>query len=175
MQEIVVPFTSEKAIKALRAGMRVSLTGSLIVMRDAAHHLLYEQMKAGEPLPLDLTNEVVFYAGPTPAKANRAVGAIGPTTSARMDRYTPFLLEQGLKGMIGKGKRSEEVKRAIVHHKAVYFVAIGGIAALLSQRVTSESVIAFAHLGTEAIRRITVEKFPCIVVNDIYGNDFYIK
>lgn len=175
MQEIVVPFQNERVVKSLRAGMRVLLTGSLIVMRDAAHKELHQLIEANKALPIDLKNEVVFYAGPTPAREHMAVGAIGPTTSERMDRFTPELLALGLKGMIGKGRRSDEVIAAIKAYEAVYFAAIGGIAALLSKTVTSEEVIAYEYLGTEAIRRITVERFPCIVVNDMYGGDYYIK
>lgn len=173
MQEIVVPFQNEQIVKQLRAGMRVLLTGSVIVMRDAAHQLLYEQVEKNNTIPINITNEVVFYAGPTPAKPNMPIGAIGPTTSARMDLYTPSLLAFGLKGMIGKGKRSHEVVTAMKQYGAVYFAAIGGIAALLSKKVTSQEIILYEHLGTEAIRRITVEKFPCIVVNDSEGNDYY--
>lgn len=163
----------EKEVQQLKVGDYVYLTGTIYTARDAAHKRMYEQLKAGEELPFDMENNIIYYMGPSPAREGRAIGSAGPTTSSRMDTYTPALLELGLKGIIGKGKRSEEVRQSIVLHKAVYFAAVGGAGALLSKSITQSEVIAYEDLGTEAIRKLEVEKFPVIVVIDSLGNNLY--
>ncbi len=157
----------------LRAGDEVLLSGVLYTARDAAHARLVQLLRDGKPLPFDLTGSVIYYAGPTPAKPGRIVGSMGPTTSGRMDAYTPELLSAGLKGMIGKGRRSDEVVEAIKSNRAVYFAATGGAAALLSKHVVSCEIIAYQDLGCEAIHRLEVVDFPVIVINDSSGRDFY--
>lgn len=169
-KNIQLPLTNEE-IESLRAGDRVRLSGIVYTARDAAHKRMTES--DGAPMPIDLTNQVIYYVGPTPTKPGEAIGSAGPTTSERMDLYTPALLEQGLKGMIGKGHRSEAVKQAIITHKAVYFGAVGGAAALISRSIKSSEIIAYDDLGTEAIRKLKIENFPAIVINDIYGGDAY--
>ena len=163
----------KQAIRDLRAGDRVLLSGTVYTARDAAHQRLYELIQEGKPLPFPIENQVIYYVGPTPAKPGQVIGSAGPTTSSRMDKYTPTLLEMGLKGMIGKGYRSEEVQKAIVEHEAVYFAAVGGAAALISKAIRSVEVISFHDLGTEAIHKLEVENFPAIVIHDVYGGDFY--
>jgi len=163
----------EEEICRLVAGDHVLLSGILYTARDAAHARLVELIKRGEKLPIDLEYQAFYYAGPTPAPPGRVIGSIGPTTSSRMDVYTPQLLAAGLKGMIGKGERSPTVIDAIVKHKAIYFAATGGAGALLAQRVVSCDVVAFEDLGCEAIHRLEVVDFPLIVINDCFGNDFY--
>ena len=167
-----VPFGSETAAD-LKAGDYVYLTGTIFTARDAAHKRMYEALQNGEKLPLELQNNVIYYMGPSPAREGRAIGSAGPTTSSRMDKYAPSLLDLGLIGMIGKGKRSKEVKDAIVRNGAVYFAAVGGAGALLSKSITESEVIAYDDLGTEAIRKLKIEKFPVIVVIDSKGNDLY--
>lgn len=157
----------------LKAGDRVLLSGVVYTARDAAHKRMVEHEKEGIPFPFDLSNQVIYYVGPTPAKPGNVIGSAGPTTSGRMDLYTPTLLEAGLKGMIGKGYRSEEVKRAMIKHKAVYFGAVGGAAALISRSIKSSEIVAYEDLGTEAIRKLTIENFPVFVINDIHGGDVY--
>lgn len=169
---LTTPLTDE-AVAGLRAGDQVLLTGTLLTARDAAHKRLAELLDQGEPLPVELAGQVIYYAGPSPAKPGKPVGSIGPTTSGRMDAYTPRLLDIGLKGMVGKGYRSAAVKEAIVRNRAVYFAAVGGAAALLAQRVKAARVVAYEDLGPEAIRALEVVDFPVIVVNDIYGGDIY--
>lgn len=169
---INVPLSSETAAD-LRAGDYVYLTGTVYTARDAAHKRMYEALQKGEELPLELQNNVIYYMGPSPAREGRPIGSAGPTTSSRMDKYAPSLLDLGLMGMIGKGKRSEEVKAAIVRNGAVYFAAVGGAGALLSKSITESEVIAYDDLGTEAIRRLKVENFPVIVVIDSQGNNLY--
>lgn len=169
---INVPLSSETAAD-LKAGDYVYLTGTVYTARDAAHKRMYEALQEGEDLPLELQNNVIYYMGPSPAREGRPIGSAGPTTSSRMDKYAPSLLDLGLMGMIGKGKRSEEVKAAIVRNGAVYFAAVGGAGALLSKSITESEVIAYDDLGTEAIRRLKVENFPVIVVIDSQGNDLY--
>ena len=164
---------SKETITQLKAGDFVYITGYIYTARDAAHKRLYESIQSNEIIPFDLTNNIIYYLGPTPARENQVIGSAGPTTSSRMDKYTPMLLKLGLKGMIGKGKRSEEVKTAIKNNEAVYFAAIGGAGALLSKAIKSSEVIAYDDLGTEAIRRLYVEDFPAIVVIDSCGNDLY--
>ncbi len=166
---------SEEDIEKLTAGDKVFVTGEMLVARDAAHKRLYEALINGEKLPVDIANETVYYMGPSPAREGRVIGSAGPTTSTRMDKYTPLLLQNGLKAMIGKGKRSAEVKKAMINAHAVYFAAIGGCGALLSKCITASQVLCYDDLGTEAIRRISVKNFPCIVAVDCKGNDLYMR
>ena len=170
--KISTPLTDD-AIKDLNAGDSVFVTGTIYTARDAAHKRLVEMIERGEKPPFDFEGQIVYYAGPSPAKPGAVVGSIGPTTSGRMDAYSPFLIERGLKAMIGKGLRDENVKRAIVKHGGVYFAAIGGAAALIAKSVKKVEVIAFEDLGTEAIRRLEVEDFPAIVAIDARGKDVY--
>ncbi|MFB4164662.1 Fe-S-containing hydro-lyase [Alteribacillus sp. JSM 102045] len=171
-KSIRIPFGNEEAL-FLRAGDRVLLTGTVYTARDAAHKRMIEQLERGESLPFDVSEQVIYYVGPTPAKLGRVIGSAGPTTSSRMDKYTPKLLEMGLKGMIGKGYRSEEVKKAIVNQQAVYFGAVGGSAALISRSIKSVEMVAYEDLGTEAIRQLEIENFPAVVINDAFGGDLY--
>jgi fumarate hydratase subunit beta len=170
--KLTTPLTDEQVGK-LRAGERVLISGRVLAARDAAHKRLFELAEAGEKLPVDLRGQVIYYVGPTPGKPGEVIGSAGPTTSGRMDSYTPTLLALGLKGMIGKGSRSEEVRKAMVQHRAVYFAAVGGAGALLRKRIRKSEVIAYPELGAEAIRVLEVEDFPAIVVNDVYGADLY--
>jgi fumarate hydratase subunit beta len=163
----------QPAIDALHAGDHVLLSGTLLTARDAAHKRLVETLERGEPLPVDLNGQVVYYVGPAPAKPGQPIGSAGPTTSSRLDSYTPRLLAAGMRGMIGKGYRSPGVREAIARFGAVYFAALGGTGALLARQITSAEVIAYPDLGTEAVHRLTVVDFPAIVVNDRYGNDAY--
>ena len=171
-KKITLPITDED-IKNLKAGDSVLLTGSIITGRDAAHKRLYELIQKGEKLPVDIKGELIYYVGPAPAKPGYAVGPAGPTSSYRMDKYAPSLLDLGLKGMIGKGARNKEVVDAIVRNKGVYLVAIGGAAALIAQSIKSEEIVCYEDLGTEAVRRYEVEDFPCIVAIDSNGNNVY--
>lgn len=171
-KRITLPIT-DNDIKDLKAGDSVLLTGTLITGRDAAHKRLYELLQNGEELPVKIEGEVIYYVGPAPAKPGYAVGPAGPTSSYRMDKYTPALLDLGLKGMIGKGARSKEVIDAIVRNKAVYFAAIGGAAALIAKSIKKEELLCYEDLGTEAVRRYTVEDFPCIVAIDSLGDNVY--
>lgn len=171
-KKITAPLMQEE-IKDLRAGEYVYITGTIYTARDAAHKRMYETLENGEKLPIDLENNIIYYMGPSPAREGRPIGSAGPTTSSRMDKYTPKMLDLGLKGMIGKGKRSEEVKDAIVRNEAVYFAAVGGAGALLSKSIKKSEVIAYDDLGTEAIRKLEVEDFPAIVVIDSQGNNLY--
>lgn len=166
---------SDTDLEKLRIGDRVLLNGVIYTGRDAAHKRLFDLVKAGKDLPFDIRGQIIYFVGPTPAKPGQAVGSAGPTTSYRMDAYSPSLIEKGLKGMIGKGMRAEAVKEAMREHKAVYFAATGGAGALLAKRIKKADVVAYEDLGTEAIRRIEVEDFPVIVVNDILGNDLYVE
>ena len=172
MRRIETPLRDED-IEVLRAGDSVLLSGVVYTARDAAHARLVELLKRGEPLPIDLKGQVIYYVGPTPAKPGQVIGSAGPTTAGRMDSFTPALLEAGLKGMIGKGQRSQSVIDAIGEHKAVYFAATGGAAALLAKRVVSCEVVAYEDLGCEAIHRLEVRDLPLIVINDCHGGDFY--
>lgn len=169
---INVPLSYQDA-KSLRIGDYVFLTGKIYTARDAAHNRMYEALKMNEELPIDLRNSIIYYMGPSPARDGNIIGSAGPTTSSRMDKYTPALLNHGLKGMIGKGKRSIEVQESIAINKAVYFAATGGAGALLSKRIVSSKVIAYEDLGTEAIRELKVKDFPVIVVIDLEGNNLY--
>ena len=162
-------------ILALRAGDFVYITGVIYTARDAAHKRMQETLAAGKELPMELRENIIYYMGPSPAREGRPIGSAGPTTASRMDKYTPALLDLGLKGMSGKGRRSREVKEAIVRNHAVYFAAIGGAGALLSKSIRKSEVIAYDDLGTEAIRRLEVEDFPVIVVIDSEGTDLYEK
>ena len=171
-KKIQLPITDED-IKSLKAGDSVLLTGTIITGRDAAHKRLFELIEKGEELPVDVRGELIYYVGPAPAKPGYAVGPAGPTSSYRMDKFTPALLDLGMKGMIGKGARSQEVIDAIVRNKAVYFAAIGGAAALIAKSIKKEEILCYEDLGTEAVRRYTVEDFPCIVAIDSKGNNVY--
>ncbi len=163
----------DKTIESLVAGDWLYLSGSVYTARDAAHLRLVTEMGNGQAPPFEFQGQAVYYAGPCPQKPGQVIGSVGPTTSSRMDAYSPFLISHGLKVMIGKGLRSPEVAKAIFEHRGVYLAAIGGAAALMSQWVKAVEVIAYADLGTEAIRRLTVENWPLMVVNDAHGNDFY--
>ncbi len=169
---ITTPLMSE-VIEQLRAGDKVTVNGIIYVGRDAAHKRMIEALDVGEPLAFDPQGQIIYYMGPSPAKPGKPIGAAGPTTGYRMDPYAPRLMEAGLKGMIGKGSRSLAVKEAMKKHKAVYFAAIGGAASLISKTIKEAEVIAYEDLGAEALRRLTVEDLPAIVVNDIYGGDAY--
>ncbi|ABR49540.1 hydro-lyase, Fe-S type, tartrate/fumarate subfamily, beta subunit [Alkaliphilus metalliredigens QYMF] len=171
-KKITMPLTAEK-VKSLKAGDSVLLTGMIYTARDAAHKRLVDLLEAGEDLPIELQDQVIYYVGPTPAKEGQPIGSAGPTTSYRMDSYTPALLEQGLKGMIGKGLRGESVITAIKQQGAVYFAAIGGASALMAKCVKSAEIIAYEDLGAEAIRKLYVEDLPLIVVIDAKGNNYY--
>jgi len=164
---------SDDVVEQLHAGDGVTITGTIYVGRDAAHKRMIEALDEGEPLPFDPQGQIIYYMGPSPAKPGKPIGSAGPTTSYRMDPYAPRLMEVGLKGMIGKGNRSLPVREAMQTHKAVYFAAIGGAAALIAKSIKEAEVIAYDDLGAEALRRLRVEDFPAIVVNDIYGGDAY--
>lgn len=166
------PFTDADLLP-LRAGDGIRISGTIYTARDAAHSRLAELIRRGEPLPVDLTGQAIYYVGPAPAKAGQPIGPAGPTTSGRMDPYTPALLAQGVRLLIGKGYRSPEVKAALVQHRAVYAAAVGGAAALLARHIRSSRVVAWPELGTEAIHELTVEDFPAIVINDCHGGDAY--
>ena len=165
----------EQDIVRLKSGDRVLLTGVLYTARDAAHKRLVEALERGEKLPIDLKGQVLYYVGPSPAPPGKVIGSAGPTSAYRMDRYTPRLLQEGLKGMIGKGPRSEKIKEALKQHKAVYLAATGGAGALLSRKILRAEVVAYADLGTEAIRRLEVKDLPAIVINDTHGGDLYLE
>lgn len=171
-KQIQAPLLEEE-IRDLRAGDYVYITGTLYTARDAAHKRMQEALDRGEDLPFDIRGQVIYYMGPSPAKEGRPIGSAGPTTASRMDKYAPRLLDLGLKGMVGKGKRTREVLDAVVRNKAVYFAAVGGAGALLSKRILKSEVIAYEDLGTEAIRKLSVENFPVIVVADRFGNNLY--
>lgn len=164
---------SDDLLETLRIGDELLLTGVMYVGRDAAHKRMIEALDAGEPLPVDLKGQVIYFMGPTPARPGKVIGSAGPTSSYRMDAYSPRLIAEGLKGMIGKGMRSAEVKEAMKRHKAVYLGAIGGAGALISSCIRQAEVVAYEDLGTEALRRIHVQDFPVTVVNDIHGGDLY--
>jgi fumarate hydratase subunit beta len=170
--QIETPLTA-KGCASLRAGDLVHLSGEIYTARDAAHRRMYDALKKGYPLPLDLKTATLFYAAPSPTPAGKVIGSIGPTTSYRMDAFTPLLIERGLRGMIGKGNRSPEVIEAIKRHGAVYFGAIGGIAALTAECVQRVELIAYEDLGPEAIRKLTIVEMPMVVINDSQGNDLY--
>lgn len=169
---IELPLTEENT-KDLRAGDYVYLTGTIYTARDAAHLRMDEALKNGEALPIEMKDNTIYYMGPSPAREGRPIGSAGPTTASRMDKYAPKLLDLGLRGMIGKGRRSREVMDAIVRNKAVYLAAVGGAGALLSKAIIESEVVAYEDLGTEAIRKLSVKDFPVIVVIDNEGNNLY--
>lgn len=171
-KHVTAPIDKETA-RSLKAGDYVYISGTIYTARDAAHKRMDETLRCGGALPVDIKGQMIYYMGPSPAREGRPIGSAGPTTASRMDKYTPRLLELGMGAMIGKGKRSPEVIDAIVRNGAVYFAAVGGAGALLSKCITSSEVIAYDDLGTEAIRRLTVEDFPAIVVIDSEGNNLY--
>ena len=175
MKYVKTPFTSEDA-KQLRAGDEVLINGIILTGRDAAHKRLYDMILRGEDLPVDLNDKIIYYVGPAPTPPGREIGSAGPTTSGRMDAYSPTLLEKcGLRGMIGKGKRNSEVRKALCDYSGVYFSAIGGLAALLSEAVTAAKIILFDDLGAEAIYELEVKDFPAVVINDCFMGDAYIE
>lgn len=169
---ITTPLTYDK-VKELNSGDYVFITGTIYSARDAAHKRIYETLQSNKKIPIELNNAIIYYLGPTPAKENQVIGSAGPTTSSRMDKYTPMLLDLGLKGMIGKGRRNKEVIDAMKKNGAVYFAAVGGAGALLSKCIIASKVIAYDDLGTEAIRELQVKDFPVIVVIDKEGNNLY--
>lgn len=164
---------SDEVVEKLRIGQKVLLNGVLYTGRDAVHKKMIELLDNGQPLPIDLKGQIIYYVGPSPAKPGRVIGSAGPTTSGRMDAYAPRLLALGLKAMVGKGKRAPEVVKAMKQYKAVYFAAVGGTAALISKCIKEAKVVAYPELGPEAIHRLVVEDFPAIVVNDTLGGDLY--
>jgi len=173
-KRIQAPLTDE-VVMSLKAGDNVLISGVIYTARDAAHKKLVELMDKNEPLPIDLRGQFIYYVGPTPAKPGQAIGSAGPTTSGRMDAYTPKMLEKGMKACIGKGLRSQAVKDALQKYKGVYLAAVGGAGALLSKRIMKSEVVAYPELGAEAIHRLEVEDFPATVINDTYGNDLYAE
>lgn len=173
MKKIIHTPVVREEIENLRSGDSVYITGTIYTARDAAHKRMYEALAAGEKLPIDIADNIIYYMGPSPAREGRVIGSAGPTTSSRMDKYTPALLDLGMGGMIGKGKRSEEVQTSIVKNKSIYFAAIGGAGALLSRAIKSAKVVAYEDLGTEAIHELIVEEFPAIVVIDSEGHNLY--
>jgi len=172
VKKVTLPLTDE-ILKDLKAGDNILLTGVIYVARDAAHKRMVEALDQGKPLPFDIRGQTIYFMGPTPAKPGQPIGAAGPTTSGRMDIYSPRLIAEGLKGMIGKGMRSQAVKDAMKKYKAVYLAAIGGAGALISKSIKKAEVIAYEELGAETIRRLEVADLPVTVINDIYGGDLY--
>ncbi|MDP6632738.1 MAG: Fe-S-containing hydro-lyase [Dehalococcoidales bacterium] len=172
VRRINLPLTDE-VVTVLKVGDNVLISGVVYVARDAAHRRMIEALDKGRPLPFDIKGQTIYYMGPTPPRPGRPIGSAGPTTSGRMDVYAPRLMAEGLKGMIGKGKRSQTVKDAIKKHRAVYLAAIGGAGALISKSIKKSEVIAYDELGTEALRRLEVEDFPATVANDVYGGDMF--
>ena len=171
-RHITAPFNKEVA-ETLNSGDYVYITGTIYTARDAAHKRMFESLQKGEDLPFNVADNVIYYMGPSPAREGRPIGSAGPTTASRMDKYAPSLLDMGQIGMIGKGKRSEDVRQAVIRNKAVYFAAVGGAGALLSKSIIRSEVIAYDDLGTEAIRKLEVKDFPVIVVIDSKGNNLY--
>ena len=171
-KHITVPFDKD-TVKELKVGDYVYLTGTIYTARDAAHKRMYEALQNGEALPFDIEGNVIYYMGPSPAREGRPIGSAGPTTASRMDKYTPALLELGMRGMIGKGRRTEAVRESMMKNQAVYFAAVGGAGALLSKSILQAEVIAYEDLGTEAIRKLEIKDFPVIVVMDCEGNNLY--
>lgn len=174
IKNITTPLTEDK-IKDLKAGDMVTITGTIYTARDAAHKRLVELINKGAQLPLELKGQIIYYAGPTPEKPGCVIGSIGPTTSGRMDPYAPILMEQGLKGIIGKGQRNESVRKSIKENTCVYMAATGGAGALLRKHIKACEIVAYEDLGCEAIRKLTVDKLPAVVINDCEGNDYYRK
>jgi len=171
-KKVTLPLT-DNTLKGLHAGDNLLLTGVMYVGRDAAHKRLIEALDKDKPLPFNLKGQTIYFMGPSPARPGRPIGAAGPTTSSRMDSYSPRLIAQGLKGMVGKGMRSQAVKDAMKKYKAVYLAAIGGAGAIISRCIKKAEVVAYEHLGAEALLRLEVEDFPVTVINDIYGGDLY--
>jgi len=172
---LVKPPLSDDDIEKFYAGDVLLISGFIYTARDSAHKRLIKMIEEGQELPVDLKGQIIYYVGPTPAPPGKPIGSAGPTTSSRMDPYTPKILELGVKALIGKGLRSSAVKDALVRNKAVYCSATGGAGAILGKKVIDAKVVAFEELGAEAIYKLEVKDFPCIVVNDIYGNDLYEK
>ncbi len=172
VKKVTLPLTDE-TLKELKTGDNVLLTGIMYVARDAAHKRIVEALEQGKPPPFDIKGQTIYYMGPSPAKPGQPIGSAGPTTSGRMDAYSPRLIAEGLKGMIGKGMRSQVVKDAMKEYKAVYLASIGGAGALISKSIKKSKVIAYGELGAEAVLRLEVENFPATVINDIYGGDLY--
>ena len=173
MEKKITAPIDDKTARELKSGDYVYITGTIYTARDAAHKRMYEALEKGEKLPFDIKDNVIYYMGPSPAREGRPIGSAGPTTATRMDKYAPALLDLGLKGMIGKGKRRQNVKDSMIKNGAVYFAAVGGAGAILSKCIRESEVIAYDDLGTEAIRKLYVEDFPAIVVIDSEGNDLY--
>jgi fumarate hydratase subunit beta len=173
MQKKITSPIDESTVESLHAGDQVLISGVIYVGRDAAHKRLVETLDKGKKLPFDVRGQTIYYMGPSPTKPGHVIGSAGPTTSGRMDAYTPRMLEAGLRGMIGKGLRSDEVKDAIRKHKGVYFAATGGAAALIARSITKAETIAYEELGPEAVLRLEVEDFPAVVINDCHGGDLY--
>lgn len=173
VKKIEAPLSDDKVL-SLKAGDNVLINGIIYTARDAAHKKLIELMDKGESLPIDLQGQIIYYVGPTPAKPGQVIGSAGPTTSGRMDKYTPRMLEHGMKACIGKGLRNQAVKDALQEHKGIYFAAVGGAGALLSKKIKKCEVVAYPELGAEAIHRLEVEDFPVTVVNDAHGGDVYV-
>lgn len=169
---VTLPMTKEAAA-SLHAGDSVLLSGTVYTARDAAHQRLFEMMQAGEALPFDLDGASIYYVGPSPAQPGMAVGSAGPTTSSRCDKYTPDMLDQGLRVMLGKGKRSDAVKEAVIRNGAVYLAATGGAGAMLARCIKAAEMVAFPELGTEAVRKLTIKNFPAVVILDAHGGDYY--
>jgi fumarate hydratase subunit beta len=172
VKKISLPLTDE-VLEGLSSGDEVRLSGVMYTARDVAHKRMFEALEQGNPLPFDIKGQTIYYMGPSPARPGQPIGAAGPTTSGRMDIYSPRLIAEGLKGMIGKGMRSPEVQDTIKKYKAVYFGAIGGTGALIARSIRESEVIAYEELGTESVRRLVVKDFPATVINDIYGADLY--
>jgi fumarate hydratase subunit beta len=170
--KITTPLTDDVVAK-LRSGDKVFITGFILAGRDSAHKKLVDLIKEGKELPIDIKGQLIYYVGPTPARPGKAIGSAGPTTSYRMDSYAPILHSLGLKGTIGKGSRSKDVKEAMMKYKAVYLASVGGAGALISKSIENSEIVAYPELGPEAIRRMKVKDFPCIVINDMYGGDLY--
>ncbi len=173
MEKTLIIPASKEELSELKSGDMVYITGTIYTARDAAHKRMSQALEKGEELPINIAGNVIYYMGPSPAREGRPIGSAGPTTASRMDKYTPRLLDLGMAGMIGKGKRSKEVIEAVKRNKAVYFAAIGGAGALLSKSITEAEVVAYEDLGTEAIRKLKVENFPVIVVIDSEGHNLY--
>ena len=173
MDRTITPPLTDEVVQSLHSGDRLLITGTIFTGRDAAHKRLVALIDNGEPLPIDLRGQIIYFVGPTPPKPGEVIGAAGPTTAGRMDAYSPRLLDRGLKGMIGKGSRNQEVKDALKRNKAVYLGATGGAGALLARRIFSAKVVAYEELGPEAIYELQVRDFPVVVINDMYGGDLY--
>ncbi|UCF79307.1 MAG: Fe-S-containing hydro-lyase [Candidatus Eiseniibacteriota bacterium] len=174
MKRISAPLT-DSSVEDLRAGDEVLISGTIYTARDAAHKRLVELLKKGENLPFEIGGQIIYYAGPTPTRPGEIIGSAGPTTSYRMDPYAPLLIEHGLKGMIGKGQRTQPVLSAMKKFKAVYFAAVGGAGALISRAVKSSSIVAYEDLGPEAVRKLEVADFPAIVAQDCHGGDLFVE